>query len=214
MYETDIITILIYVLWAISYSVMIYTRGRDVNNVSNYFTYMWLVADWINMNSCLIIFDKDISNVLVIESILFVIFDMVCIIQLMYVTQERKKVIMEVVLTIVLCSVLLKVLQNDMGVLPVYIWIGQVTLMASRFPSIYKYYTLKSIEHYMEVAVMVLTTIMANSMGLVLITINMIKRDNREYLPWVIVKSVIVTLDIIIIVIVLYKKKKTIGDIC
>lgn len=209
MYEISI-----YVLWAISYGVMIYTRGRNVNNVSNYYTYMWLVADWINMNTCLIIFDKDISNVLVIESILFVIFDIVCIIQLMYLTQERKIVIREVVLIIVLCSVLLIVLQKDTGVLSVYIWLGQVTLMSSRFPSIYKYYTLKSIEHYREVVVMVLTTIMANSIGLVLITINMIKKDNQEYLPWVIIKSVIVTLDVVIIVIVLYKKKKTVSDIC
>jgi hypothetical protein len=208
MYETDIITISIYVFWTISYGVMIYTRGRNVNNVSNYFTYMWLVADWINMNSCLLLFDKNISNVLVIESILFVIFDIICIIQLMYLTQERKKVIREVVLIILLCSVLLIVLQKDMGVLSVYIWLGQVMLMSSRFPSIYKYYTLKLIEHCREVVVMVLTTIMANSMGLVLITINMIKKDNQEYLPWVIIKSVTVMLDVVIIVIVLYKKGK------
>jgi hypothetical protein len=213
MYETGVITILVYVLWSISYGMVIYTRGRDLNSVSNYFTYMWLVADWINMNSCMVTFDKDISNVLVIESILFVIFDIVCIVQLVYLTESKKKVVTEVVSIIVVCGVLLIVLQNDIRALVVYIWLGQVTLMSSRFPSIYKYYTSNALEHYREVVMMVLTTIMANSMGLTLITTNMIKANKGEYLPWVIVKSVIVMLDVVIIMIVLYKRRNVSGKL-
>jgi len=207
MYETIAITISCLVSWILSYTMVVYTRQNDIKNISNYFTYIWLIADWINLNSCIVTFKGDFSNILIIESIIFVIFDIVSIVQLLYLTEKRKKVSIEVVSSLLLCGVLMIVLEKEQSVLQIYVWLGQLLLLVSRIPSIINYYKKSNILRYREVVMTVMFTILANTLGLSLIVIKILDNKDIEYMPWVIMKCCILLLDMIIVRIVLYKKR-------
>ena len=125
--------------WLFVYIFQIYSRTKDVNNISYYLSTLWLLSDALVLFCSLLIFNT-LSNIIVIEALVFVSFDIFSFFQYIILCEklEKKKIIFTIViflLYVILCA--LGYFYND--VLIPFTWVAIIILVISRIPQIIEY---------------------------------------------------------------------------
>lgn len=203
-------------LWCFVYFFHIYSRSKNVNNISFYLTILWFFADSI-MLFCTIIKFNTLINLVVIETLLFFLFDIVSIIQYIILSDniDKQKKITSIFLFFVY-AILIIVSYYFRNLIDPMIWLSISILIISRFPQIFEYQATPSLEggrnpmskylnHKLIIFVLFLT-IYANYFYIASIVVDIYIKNNLILLiPWLICKSLIIILDFISIFII-YKK--------
>ena len=189
--------------WLFVYIFQIYSRTKDVNNISYYLSTLWLLSDALVLFCSLLIFNT-LSNIIVIEALVFVSFDIFSFFQYIILCEklEKKKIIFTIViflLYVILCA--LGYFYND--VLIPFTWVAIIILVISRIPQIIEY-NQKQVNDPKIILFVLVLTLLANISFFISINIDIARKSNFiGFLPWFSCKILIIFLDCFLIFIIL-----------
>lgn len=194
--------------WFLVYATQIYSRFKNVNNISFYLSVFWFLSDALVLFCSTLIF-QTIKSIVVIEVLVFVFFDIFSIIQYIYLKKslEKKKIIFLITIIIIyiilcLCGYYFKEI-----IVPLT-WLSILLLVISRFPQIYEYINIK-VPNPKLVIFILLLTILANGTFYISILLDISRKNNvNSFIPWLVCKVLIICLDISLIFIISYKNSK------
>jgi hypothetical protein len=201
-------------LWCFVYFFQIYSRSKNVNNISFYLTILWFFADAI-MLFCTIIKFNTLMNLVVIETLLFFVFDIISLIQYIILSDniDKQKKITSIFLLFVY-AILITVSYYFRNLVDHLTWLSISILIISRFPQILEYYKSlgSNISNPKLIIFILFLTICANYFYIISIVFDIYIKNNPILLiPWLICKSLIIILDFISIFIVYKNMKKSIS---
>ena len=193
--------------WFLVYIFQIFSRFKNVNNISFYLTVFWFLSDALVLFCSILIF-KTISSVIVIEVLVFVIFDIFSIFQYICLSTifEMKKIIFLVSILLFYIIICICGYYFPVIVIPLT-WLSISILLISRFPQISLYCSINIPNPNLVISILILT-ICANLSFYISILIDIHrKQDIQSFIPWLVCKSLIIFLDILLILITLKNKK-------
>jgi hypothetical protein len=198
--------------WFLVYTTQIYSRFKNVNNISFYLTVLWFLSDALVLFCSIIIF-QTIKSIVVIEVLVFVFFDIFSIGQYIYLKKsiEKKKIVFLITIIIIyiilcLCGYFFREI-----IVPLT-WLSILVLIVSRFPQIHQCITIKIPNPKLLISTLLLT-ILANSSFYISILIDISRKNNANSLiPWLVCKVLIICLDISLIFIIYYKNSKNTNE--
>lgn len=198
--------------WFAVYTLQIYSRTKDINNISYFLSLLWFLSDALVL-FCSIITFKTLENIIVIEVLIFVVFDITGVIQYIYLSKKfEKSKILFTAFIIVLYTTLCTVGYYYNEIITPLTWMSILILVVSRIPQIVEYCKYK-VPNPKIVLFVLISTIFANSLFFTSVIIDtQRKNDVITFLPWIGCKGLIISLDIVLIFIVLLKKNNKIRD--
>lgn len=194
--------------WFFVYTIQIYSRFKNVNNISFYLSVFWFLSDALVLFCSTLIF-QTVKSVIVIEVLVFVFFDVFSIGQYIYLKKsfEIKKLVFLITAIIIYIILCLCGYYFREIIVPLT-WLSISLLVISRFPQIYDCIKIKVPNQKLVISILLLT-ILANTTFYISILIDISRKNNvNSFIPWLVCKVLIVCLDISLIFIIYYKNSK------
>lgn len=197
-------------LWISVYLFQFYCRFKDPHNISYYLTLCWFQSNILGLVCSLLTF-KTFANVIIIEYIIYITFDIISILQYLILvnrsetTSIKKQLIATffcVISTIILTIIAILYEQS----LIVITWYAILILVFSRIPQMIQYYK-ESILHKKPILFTLATGILADISFLISINIDAYLKNNIiKFIPWISCTSLILVFDISSLIIVYFRK--------
>ena len=194
--------------WFLVYISQIYSRFKNVNNISFYLTVFWFLSDALVLFCSILIFGT-IKSIIVIEVLVFVVFDIFSICQYLFLCKkiDRKKIIF--LTSIIFIYIILCICGYYFREIIVPLtWLSIFILVISRLPQILEYYYQNIPNPNLVISILSLTICANASFYVSILTDIHRKNEVGSYIPWLVCKILIIVLDIILIIITLVNKKK------
>jgi hypothetical protein len=194
--------------WFLVYTTQIYSRFKNVNNISFYLSAFWFLSDALVLFCSSLIF-QTIESIVVIEVLVFVFFDIFSLGQYIYLKKSLEKKKLAFLISMVIIYIILCLCGYYFREIIVPLtWVSISLLVISRFPQIHEYITIK-VPNPKLVIIILLLTILANGTFYISILIDISKKNNIDsFIPWLVCKALIMCLDISLIFIIYYKNSK------
>ena len=203
-----------FTLWISVYLFQFYCRSKNPENVSYYLTLFWFQSNVLGLVCSLLTF-KSFANVIIIEYIIYITFDILAILQYFILinkaenTSQKRKIVMTILCVFIIGILSTIAIVFEESIVPIT-WYAIIILVVSRIPQIIEY-SKNSLNNEDRKAILFTLSagILADSSFLVSISIDSyLKRDILKFIPWLSCTILILILDISSLVIIRIRKLK------
>lgn len=201
-----------FTLWISVYLFQFYCRYKDPHNISYYLTLCWFQSNVLGLTCSLLTF-KSFANVIIIEYIIYITFDILGILQyLILVNKSENQSRLKQYIITATCIILTGILSSIAAVFETMIipitWYSIIILVFSRIPQIIDY-SKKALANKKPILFTLTTGILADISFLISISIDSyLKGDIMKFLPWMACTSLILVFDISSLIIVYFRKSQ------